>query len=230
MAAAFKPRLSTPATGVVITGAASGFGYAAAQALAAVGRPVALWDSDAARVAAAAEAIHATFGVPAIGLALNLCRPHAIVAAAEQTRTALPGIGAIVHAEGVVDHGALEGADLESWTLGINTNLRPLLVLAQVFLNDLGQQSGSAIVAFSALGCAPGGGGNPIYSAAAGGVPSLVRALAHHLKRDGIRVNAVAARQDPTTAAGMEEAACVVRFLLSYEARGINAQECVVGG
>lgn len=225
MIPAFTPRLSTPATGAVITGAASGFGYAVAQALAAAGRPVALWDSDATRVAATAEAIHTTFGVPAIGLALNLCRPHAIVAAARQTRAALPDIGAIVHAAGIVDHGALEGADLESWTLGINTSLRPLLVLAQTFLNDLRQHPGAAIVAFSALGCTPGGGDNPIYSAAAGGIPTLVRALAGHLKRDGIRVNAVAARQD----AGEEETACVVRFLLSHEARGVNAQECVVG-
>jgi NAD(P)-dependent dehydrogenase (short-subunit alcohol dehydrogenase family) len=41
--------LGSPATGVVITGGASGLGLASARALAAVGRPVSLWDINEAR-------------------------------------------------------------------------------------------------------------------------------------------------------------------------------------
>jgi len=41
--------LASPATGVVITGAAPGIGLATAHALAAVGRPVSLWDINAGR-------------------------------------------------------------------------------------------------------------------------------------------------------------------------------------
>ena len=38
------PWLGSPAAGVVVTGGGSGLGLAAARALAAAGRPVALWD------------------------------------------------------------------------------------------------------------------------------------------------------------------------------------------
>lgn len=232
---AFSPRLASPSTGVVITGAASGFGYAVAQALAAVGRPLALWDGPTTPVAAAADALRSTFGVPVLGQEVDLCRPHAIKAAAVQTRAALPRIGGIVHAAGIVDTGSLEGADLESWTLGINLNLRPLLVLVQTFLVDLRRQPDSAIVAFASLGIAPGGAENPIYSAAMGGVPALVRALARGLQRDAIRVNAVF---PPPAAAGpaahpgfgappdpLAQTARVVRLLLSREAGFISGME-----
>jgi len=50
----YTPQLGMPATAVVITGGASGIGLAAAHALAAVGRPVALWDINAAGAKAAA--------------------------------------------------------------------------------------------------------------------------------------------------------------------------------
>ncbi|MCH2185125.1 3-oxoacyl-ACP reductase, partial [Myxococcota bacterium] len=38
--------LSSPTTGVIVTGGGSGIGLASARALAEVGRPVALWDLD----------------------------------------------------------------------------------------------------------------------------------------------------------------------------------------
>ena len=44
----------SPLSGVIVTGGASGIGLASAEALAAAGRPVAIWDlraADAARVA-----------------------------------------------------------------------------------------------------------------------------------------------------------------------------------
>ena len=60
----FDPQLGAPGTGVVVTGGASGIGLAAAQALAAVGRPVALWDINAEGAKAAAADIAANPGFP----------------------------------------------------------------------------------------------------------------------------------------------------------------------
>ena len=45
------PQLGKPGSAVVITGGASGIGLASARALAAVGRPVAIWDLDGAKAA-----------------------------------------------------------------------------------------------------------------------------------------------------------------------------------
>ena len=66
------PRLNSPSTGVIITGGASGIGLASARALAAVGRPVALWDIAGDKARAEAEAIAGESGVKAIGLAVDM--------------------------------------------------------------------------------------------------------------------------------------------------------------
>jgi NAD(P)-dependent dehydrogenase (short-subunit alcohol dehydrogenase family) len=67
-----KPALGSPGTAVVVTGGASGIGLAAAQALAAVGRPVALWDINTAKAEAAAEAIAADYGVATVAIGIDL--------------------------------------------------------------------------------------------------------------------------------------------------------------
>src|SRR5690606_31181848 len=99
----YTPQLGAPSTGVVITGGASGLGHASACALAAVGRPVALWDLSAERAGERAAAISAEYGVKAIGLGVDVRDPDAIAEAARQTRAALPSIGGIVHCAVTVD-------------------------------------------------------------------------------------------------------------------------------
>src|SRR6476661_873344 len=119
-----KPSLTTA---VVVTGGASGIGLASARALAEAGRPVALWDLNEARANSEAEAIAAEFGVAAIGVGIDLSNPDLYADALATTRAALPKIGGLVHAAGVVDQGSLEGVTVDVWDLGINTHLRPLV-------------------------------------------------------------------------------------------------------
>jgi NAD(P)-dependent dehydrogenase (short-subunit alcohol dehydrogenase family) len=246
------PRLSSPATGVVITGGASGLGFASARALAAVGRPVALWDLDAGRTAERAAEVAAEFGVITIGLAVDVRDPAAISCAAQQMRDALPSIGGLVHCAGTVDTGSLDGITIESWNDGIDVHLRPIVLLLQAFLDDMKRVPGSAMVATASINATLGHAVNPIYSAAKGGVLSLVRSLADRLARDGIRINSVSPGQimtpmmKPSVDAlptrffenrilmerigEPEEIGRVVRFLLSDEASYITAAEFVVDG
>ena len=74
----FTPSLGSPGSGVVITGGASGIGLAAAHALAAVGRPVALWDINAEGAAGSASIIEGRYGVRAAGLSVDLRNPQAV--------------------------------------------------------------------------------------------------------------------------------------------------------
>lgn len=255
-----QPLLSSPSTGVLVTGGASGIGLASARALAAVGRPVAIWDIDVRRAEAAAELICAEFGAqwnracskPAVGFGVDVRSPEAIAAAADETRRRLPSLGGIVHCAGIVDTGSLEGVSLDSWADGINIHLRPIVLLLQTFLQDLKRQPGSAVVATASINATLGNGINPVYSAAKGGVLSLVRSLADRLAHDGIRINSVSPGQIETPMirpaidalppglferrillqriGAAEEVGRVVRFLLSDEASYITAAEIVVDG
>ena len=248
----FAPRLGRPSTGVVLTGGASGLGRASAEALAAVGRPVAIWDLDQERCRKLAEEISGQYGVVAFGRAVDVRDSAAIQAAAIETRRALPSIGGFVHAAGIVDTDSLDGLTPESFNNGLEIHLRPIALLAQALLPDLKRNPGSAIVAFASINATLGNAMNPIYSAAKGGVLSLVRSLADRLARDGVRINAISPGQirTPMLKSALDslgeaafarrillerigepaEIGRVVRFLLSEEASYITASEFVVDG
>lgn len=245
------PQLGTPATPVVITGGASGIGLSSAHALAAVGRPVALWDINASRAEAMAAQIAAQHGVKAIGLGADLRDAQAVLPAALATRAALGSVGGIVHCAGTAEPTGITGATPDMFDAGMALHVRALLGLAQAFADDLKANTGSAIVAVSSINAWFGNGMIPIYTAAKGAVISLVRAMADELGRDGIRINAISPGMidtpilgemrdamvqlyGPRTFAGRfgqpEEIGSVVRFLLSQEASYITATEIVVDG
>lgn len=54
---------SSPPTGVIITGGASGIGLASARAFAEARRPIALWDIDAPRAVTQAAVISSEFSI-----------------------------------------------------------------------------------------------------------------------------------------------------------------------
>jgi len=246
------PMLGSPGTPVVVTGGASGIGHATARALAAVGRPVALWDIDGGRAESCALEIAGTFGVNAIGVAIDLTDLSRYAAAVGASRDKLGTIGGLVHAAGIVDTGSLEGITAESWAAGIDTHLRPLAMLTKHLCADLASNAGSAIVAITSINATLGNAVNPIYSAAKGGMLSLVRSLADRLARDGVRINSVSPGQiltpmlKPTVdllpqnyferrillerLGAAEEIARVVRFLLSEEASYVTAAAIIVDG
>lgn len=248
----FDPKLGSPATGVIVTGGASGLGRACADALAAVGRPLSLWDLNGERAVAAAKEIHDATGVVAFGHAVDVRDPEALTNAVATAREELPSIGGLVHAAGVVDTDSVDGLTAESWDAGINVHVRPLALLVRDLLPDLARQRGSAVVGFASINATLGNAVNPIYSAAKGGVLSLVRSLADRLASEGVRINAISPGQimTPMLAPAVEtlpegaferrillerigepaEIGRVVRFLLSDEASYITAAELVVDG
>lgn len=242
----------TPTTGVIVTGGASGIGLACAKALFEAGRPVALWDIDGARARDQAGILASGTGGAATGIAVDLRQPQTYAVAIERSREVLGNIGGLVHAAGIVDQASIDGLTEESWAAGIDTHLRPLALLARDLLPDFGSNPGSAIVAIASINATLGNAVNPVYSAAKGGMLSLVRSLADRLARDGIRINSVSPGQirtpmlEPALSAlpegyfekrillerlgKPEEVARAVRFLMSDEASYITAAELVVDG
>lgn len=247
-----EPLLGTPSTAVVVTGGASGIGRASARAVAAVGRPVAIWDIDASKAEAAAAEIAAEFGVATVAVGVDLRQADALRPALDRTRAALPAIGGLVHAAGTVDTGSLEGITPQTWDDGINVHLRALALIVQALMPDFVANPGSAVVAIASINATLGHAVNPIYSAAKGGMLSLVRSLADRLARDRVRINCVSPGQIVTPMmrpsldnlppgyferrillerlGDPDEVGRVVRFLLSDEASYITAAEFVVDG
>ncbi|MCP1471777.1 NAD(P)-dependent dehydrogenase (short-subunit alcohol dehydrogenase family) [Sphingobium sp. OAS761] len=247
----FASQLGLPETGVVITGGASGIGLATAHALAAVGRPVALWDINAEGAEGAARIIADRYGVRTAGLAVDLRNSQAVAPAAIATREALGTVGGIVHGAGTAEVTGIDGVTPDNWDAGLGLHARALLLITQAFREDLRANPGSAIVAIASINATLGNGTIPIYSAAKGAIISLVRSMADELAFDGVRINSVSPGQIDTpimanTKAHLpghferrillgryglpEELGRVIRFLLSNEASYITASQILVDG
>lgn len=241
-----------PATSVIVTGGASGIGLACAEALAAVGRPVAIWDLSAEKSAVAAERIAETTGVPVIGLGVDVSSNRAIDEALQDTRRRLPPIGGLVHAAGVVIQAPLGQVTERNWSAVLDVNLRALVFLLQAALPDMKANPGSAVVGIASMNATLGNGLVPAYTASKGGLLSLVKSLADSLANDGVRINALSPgairtpmlfhEGDDSFAHVFErramlgrlgepkEIATAVRFLLSSDASYITGTELVVDG
>ena len=246
--------LGQPGSGVVVTGAASGIGAATADALAAVGRPVAVWDRDGDGAARAAAEIHSRHGVATHPVALDVTVDEAVVDAVAPTVAELGSVGGIVHGAGIVAP-ALEGViDVTTWDAVLGTHLRGYAFVVQALVDELRRaRPGSAIVGIASIEGLIGHGAIPSYTAAKHGMIGLSRSLAHRLGPEGVRVNAVCpgyietpmlapAIGDAAARARLEtsvplgrlgepaDVAAVVRFLLSNEARYIHGAAVVVDG
>lgn len=247
----YVSKLASPATGVVVTGGASGIGRATAHCIAAIGRPVAIWDVNGCGASDAAAEISDRYGVVAVGMAVDLRNAPAVVPAAIATRQTIGAVGGIVHGAGTAEVTGIDGVTPENWDAGLGLHARALILITQAFREDLRANPGSAIVAIASINATLGSGAIPVYSAAKGAILSLVRSMADELARDGVRINAVSPGQIDTPIMAEakaslpghferrimlerygrpEEVGRVVRFLLSDEASYVTAAQIVVDG
>jgi NAD(P)-dependent dehydrogenase (short-subunit alcohol dehydrogenase family) len=240
-----------PDTGVVVTGGASGIGRASALALAEAGRPVALWDVNAEGVEAAAREV-AALGVTSAGVHVDVSDPESLQAAATTTRDALPSIGGIVHAAGIVVAEPIGSVIWDHWTRVLDINLTAHARIVQLLLDDLRAHDGSAIVGIASIEAVIGHFAIPAYCSSKAGLVGLTRSMAARLGPLGIRANAicpgyidtpmlasvsnpeVVARQIDSSMLGRlgrpEDIGRVARFLLSDDAAFITGQAIVVDG
>ncbi|TXS95365.1 SDR family oxidoreductase [Parahaliea maris] len=244
----------SPLTPVIITGGASGIGRACAEALAEAGRPVAIWDLDAAAAENLASELAKQYDIEAIGLAVDVASLDAIRAGVATSREALGPLGGLVHSAGVSGVATIEQLTQDTWQQVMDINLRAQVFLIQAMLEDLKATPGAAVVGISSINATQGNAMNPTYSASKGGMLAMNRALADELARYGVRINSVSPGHiaTPMLLGGLEHApgqkeaferrillgrlgepreiGTAVRFLLSDDASYITATELVVDG
>jgi len=175
---------------VLITGGASGIGYATAEYLVGAGAQVVLADTDDAMLERAAGALHPTEQVLTVSCdTTNEYQVAAAVAAAMERFGHLDGL---VTCAGIrqVSTPALE-FPWEVWSHILEVNLRGTYVAARAAGRVMVEQEGGAIVTVASVAGVIPRIGQVAYGASKAAVMHLTRVLALEFARYQVRVNAV---------------------------------------
>ncbi len=178
---------------VLITGASTGIGAAAAIAFAAQGANVAVhYNRSADKAQAVAEAVRA-YGVKAMTVAADVQDTGAIDAAVAHVLDGFGRIDVLINNAGsLVKRTPFTEVDDAYFDEVLNVNARSVVAFSRAVVPAMRKQGGGAIVNVTSIAARHGGGpGALIYAAAKGFVSTLTRGMAKELMPDRIRVNAV---------------------------------------
>ncbi len=177
----------------VVTGGASGIGRAIADAFAAEGAHVALWDRSPTSSQVAAE-ISAAAGVKALGLAVDVTDEAAVRRAAAQTAAELGPIDHLVHAAAIgsgkfgFPFTNLEPAD---WRKTLEVNIMGMVHVAHAVAPAMVERRRGTMVFIASVAGQIGSQTDPPYSAAKAANINFSQVLAKDLAPAGVRVNTV---------------------------------------
>jgi NAD(P)-dependent dehydrogenase (short-subunit alcohol dehydrogenase family) len=180
----------------LVVGGGSGMGRAGAAAMAAEGASVVVSDLALDRAEAVAASITADGGT-ASALHVDVTSAELVQRLVAETVARFGRLDALYHCAADVHYvntrdSRLTELDDDVWRRIVDVHLTgTFLVLKHVGRQMIAQGSGSIIVSSTVdalVGCA----GLDSYTAAKGGVTSMVRSFAAGVGRDGVRVNAIA--------------------------------------
>jgi NAD(P)-dependent dehydrogenase (short-subunit alcohol dehydrogenase family) len=175
---------------VLVTGATSGIGRAAARAFAAAGAKVALSGRDRGRGSKARDSIAETGGQAAF-FAEELTSPGAGSRLVERTLDAFGSIDVLVNNAGIIHRATAEDTTDDQWLETFAVNVHAVFYLSRAVLPAMRAAGGGAIVNVASDAALIGAPRMAAYCASKGAVLQLTRAMALDCASDGIRINAV---------------------------------------
>jgi 3-oxoacyl-[acyl-carrier protein] reductase len=177
---------------VLVTGASTGIGAAAARGFAAAGAVVAVHYASSAGAAAGVVADCRAAGAAAEAFRADLSRRDTAAPLIAAVAAKFGGLDVLVNnAGGLVKRAKLAELDDALFDAVIDLNVRQLVMASQAALPWLEKTKGSIINTSSIAARSGGGVGASLYAAAKAFVSTLTRNWAKELGPKGVRVNAV---------------------------------------
>ena len=174
----------------VITGGAQGIGYACASRMLASGAAVVLWDSDAAKLAQAHDAL-AQLGTVSASV-VELTDEASVQAATAAAIQAHGQIDILVNNAGITGgNGPTWELSPEVWRRVIDVNLVGPFLTCRAIVPQMLRQGYGRIVNIASIAGKEGNPNASHYSASTAGLIALTKSLAKELATKGVLVNAV---------------------------------------
>lgn len=177
----------------LVTGGNGGIGLGFVQALAAAGADIALWGTNAAKNAAAAELVRSA-GRRVLALECDVGEEGAVIDAFAQTINVLGRVDGCFANAGVGARGGKPFRDMpaEEWRRVLRVNLDGVFhTFREATRHMVERGEGGVLVGTASLAAIEGAPRAEHYAASKGAVISMVRSLAVEHARHGIRAHAV---------------------------------------
>ena len=172
----------------VITGGATGLGYAIAQRLLASGGSVCLWDRDAAALARACGEL----GPKATSVVVDVGEHAGVAAAVRQTLTLVPAVDALINSAGITGPNTkLADYPVDEWHKVMQVNLNGLFYCCREWVPHMRERNYGRIVNIASVAGKDGNPNASAYSASKAAVMAITKSLGKELADTGVRVNCV---------------------------------------
>ena len=172
----------------VITGGATGLGYAIAQRFIESGGSVSLWDRDEA----AAQQAAITLGAKANAIAVDVADHDSVSAAVKATLNQSARIDALVNSAGITGPNAkVWDYPVQAWREVMDVNLTGLFLCCREVVPVMRDAGYGRIVNIASVAGKDGNPNASAYSASKAGVIALTKSLGKELADTGIRVNCI---------------------------------------
>jgi 2-hydroxycyclohexanecarboxyl-CoA dehydrogenase len=177
----------------VVTGGASGIGWACAQCLAREGCRIALWDLSP-EVEEKAGTITHTFGGASFGKMVDVSDGEAVHAAVRETESALGPISHLVHAAAVGSGKfgfPFTNLQPNDWRRVLDVNVMGMVHVAHAVAPGMVTRQAGSMVFIASVAGQIGSQTDPPYSASKAANINFAQCLARDLARHNVRVNVV---------------------------------------
>ncbi len=172
----------------IVTGGAQGIGLAVARRLHAGGAHVCLWDMDAGLAAAAAAAL----GTRAEGAAVDVTDAAAVAALAEATAARLGRVDVLVNSAGIAgSNGKVVDYSVEEFHKIVAVNLHGTFHTCRAVLPHMQRAGYGRVVNIASVAGKEGNPNAAAYSASKAGVIALTKSLGKEHADQDIAVNCV---------------------------------------
>lgn len=207
---------------IVITGASSGLGEAAARHLSALGATIVLGARRLERIQALADAL-VQQGATALAMATDVTDHVAVKTLVDKAVSTYGRVDVMINNAGLMPHSPLERLKIEDWNQTIDVNIKGVLYGIAAALPHMKQQKSGHIINVSSVAGRQVRPGSAVYAATKSAVLMLSEGLRQEVKPYDIRTTVISpgavATELPNSVTEADVAGAIGKF---YEAYAIS--------